>query len=78
MVVRRVNLCQLLYKKLSKFDEYIYQREENIQIISKCINSLKIQIHQIRNQNKKFLEKNDKFQLEVNYFSIQTKKKPRY
>jgi len=71
MVVRRVNLCQLLYKKLAKFDEYIHQREENIQMISKCINSLKIQIHQIRNQNKKFLEKKDKLQLEVNHFLIQ-------
>jgi hypothetical protein len=71
MVVRRVNLCQLLYKKLAKFDEYIHQREENIQMISKCINSLKIQIRQIRNQNKKFLEKKDKLQLEVNHFSIQ-------
>lgn len=69
MVVRRVNLCQLLYKKLSKFDEYIHQRDKNIQMICKCINSLKNQIHQIRNQNKKSLEKNDKYQLEVNHFS---------
>ncbi len=75
MIVRRVNLCQLLYKKLSKVDEYIHQREENIQRISKCINSLKIQIHQIRNQNKKFLERKDKIQLEVNHLSIQKKTK---
>jgi len=75
MVVRRVNLCQLLYKKLSRVDEYIHQREENIQRISKCINSLKIQIHQIRNQNKKFLERKDKIQLQVNHLSIKKKQR---
>ncbi|CAF3537360.1 unnamed protein product [Rotaria sordida] len=65
MVVRRINLCQLLYKKLARFDEYIHQREQNIQIISKCINSLKTQIRQTRDQNRKFIERKDKFQLEV-------------
>ncbi|CAM4884408.1 unnamed protein product [Rotaria socialis] len=65
MVVRRINLCQLLYKKLARFDEHIHQRENNIQIISKCIHSLKIHIRQNREQNRKLIEKKDKFQLEV-------------
>jgi uncharacterized protein (DUF342 family) len=69
MVIRRVNLCQLLYKKLDRYDEYIHHREGNIQKISKCINSLKTQIHQIRNQNKKFLQRKN----EVNHFSINVK-----
>jgi len=73
MIVRRVNLCQLLYKKLARFDEHIHQREQSIQIISKCINSLKTQIRQIREQNKKFIEKKDKIQLEVNHFPIKKK-----
>ena len=66
MVVRRVNLCQLLYKKLAIFDEHIHQHEQNIQIISKCIKSLITQIRQIRDQNKKFLEKKDQIHFEVN------------
>lgn len=66
MVVRRVNLCQLLYKKLAVSDEHIHQREQNIQIISKCIKSLITQIRQIRDQNKKFIEKKDQIHLEVN------------
>ncbi len=65
MVVRRVNLCQLLYKKLSRVEKFIYQREERIQMICKCIHSLIIQIRQIRNQMKKFLQRNDQLQLEV-------------
>ncbi|CAF3361258.1 unnamed protein product [Rotaria sp. Silwood1] len=65
MVVRRINLCQLLYKKLARFDEYIHQREQNIHIISKCINSLKIQIRQNRDQIRKFIKTKDKFQLQV-------------
>ncbi|CAF2745505.1 unnamed protein product [Rotaria sp. Silwood2] len=65
MVVRRINLCQLLYKKLARFDEYIHQREQNIQIISKCIKSLRIQIRQNRDQNRKFIERKDKFQLQA-------------
>ena len=67
MVVRRTNLCQLLYKKLVQYDEHIHQREQHNQIISKCINSLKVQIHQIRKQNKKFIETKDKFQLQVSH-----------
>ncbi len=73
MIVRRVNLCQLLYKKLARFDEHIHQRDQSIQIISKCINSLKTQIRQIREQNKKFIERKDKIQLEVNHFPIKKK-----
>ncbi|CAF1044141.1 unnamed protein product [Adineta steineri] len=65
MVVRRVNLCQLLYKKIVRFDEHIHQQDQSIQMISKCINSIKLQIHQIRNENKKFVEKKDKFQFET-------------
>lgn len=67
MVVRRINLCQLLYKKLARFDGHIHQRENNIQVISKCIHSLKIHIRQKREQNRKLMEKKDKFQLEVNH-----------
>jgi hypothetical protein len=72
MLIRRVNLCQLLYKKLARFDEDIHHQEGNIEVICKCINLIKIQIRQIRNQNKKFLERKDKLQLEVSYLSIKT------
>lgn len=70
MVVRRINLCQLLYKKFARFYKYIHQKEKNIEIISKCIHSLKIQIRQHRKQNRKIIEKNDKLQLEVNLLFI--------
>jgi hypothetical protein len=65
MLVRRVNLCQLLYKKLARIEKFIYQHEESIEMICKCINSLKIQIRQIRNETKKFLQRKDQLQLEV-------------
>ena len=69
MVVRRVNLCQLLYKKLSRVEKFIHQQEERVQMICKCIHSLRNQIKQIRNQMKRFLQRNDQCQLEVNYFN---------
>jgi hypothetical protein len=72
MVVRRVNLCQLLYQRLAWFDKHIHQREQTNQIIMKCINSLITQIRQIREQNKKSLERKDQIQLEVNHFPIKT------
>ncbi|UJR25695.1 hypothetical protein I4U23_007046 [Adineta vaga] len=65
MIVRRIDLCQLLYRKLARYDEHIHEQENYIQIITKRINSLKIQIHQIRCENKKSIEKQDRFQLEI-------------
>lgn len=72
MIVRRVNLCQLLYKKLARIEKFIHQHDERVQMICKCIHSLKIQIRQIQNETKKLLQRKDQFQFEVkSYFSIE-------
>ncbi|CAF0760815.1 unnamed protein product [Adineta ricciae] len=65
MIIRRIDLCQLLYKKLARYDQHIHQQDRYIQIITKCIYSLKSEIHQLRRNNQKFLEKKDHMQLET-------------
>ena len=70
MIVRRIDLCQILYKKLARYDQHIYQRDRYIQIITKCIYSLKSEIHQLRHNNQKFFAKKDHMQLEVKHFQL--------
>ena len=65
MVVRRVNLCQLLYKRLARVDKHIEMRDRRTQLMAKCVTRLIGQIHQIRHQNRRSIERTDHLQLEV-------------
>ena len=65
MIVRRVDLCQLLYKKLTQNDTQIHEDEQHAQMACKCMRSLKTQIRQVREENKKSMGKKEQVQLEV-------------
>ena len=66
MVIRRGNLCQLLYQKLTRSDRDIHRYERNMQMINRCIKSLIYQLQQIRNENEKILQRKEQSQFEVN------------
>ena len=65
MVIRRVTLCQLLYKNLARLDEHIQQRDRQMQTVSTCVRSLIIQIRRTQDQNRKSLQRKNQVQFEV-------------
>ena len=65
MVVRRGNLCQLLYQKLTRSDRDLREQEKNMHMVKKCIQSSIHQIRQIRKENEKIIRAKDQIRLEV-------------
>lgn len=65
MLVRRVSLCQLLYRKLSRIEKQNEQRRCHLETLAKCIRSLVGQIRHQQNQHQKRLRERQRAQSEV-------------
>lgn len=65
ILVRRMNLCRLLYKKFSKIDQSIVQRDKTIDLLNQSIRLLAKQIKEIRKSNQYLLQRNDQFYLQI-------------
>lgn len=64
MIIRRMNLCQLLYKKLNKTDRIIHQREQTISLMDKSIRTTKDELKRIRKETQRVYERNQNVHLQ--------------